>query len=57
MRQDGIIGTDFRKAIFQKNSNISPGIKIFVEDDPMSDRIERLLIEAGTDMRFRATSN
>ena len=49
MRQNGIIGTDLRKAVLQKYPNISSGIKCFVEDDSASDRIERFLIETGAD--------
>jgi hypothetical protein len=46
-------GTDFRKAILRKHSNISSGIKCFVEDASLSDCIERFLIKTGADMRFR----
>jgi hypothetical protein len=45
------------KAISQKHLNISSGIKIFVEDDSVSDCIERFMIKASTDMRFGAASN
>ena len=55
--QDGILDTDFRKAIPQKQTNISFRINCFVEDDSVSDCIQRFLIKTGADMRFRATSN
>ena len=55
VRHDGIIGTDFRKAILQKHPNISSGIKRFVKDDSPSDCKERFLAKTVTGMRFGAT--
>ena len=40
MRQNGIIGTDLRKAILQKHLDISPRIKLFVEGNSLSEFIE-----------------